>query len=192
MSRTDRRRQIPGILRKVFGLSTLRPGQQAVIDAVLAGKHTLAVMPTGAGKSLCYQVPAMLLPGMTVVVSPLIALMQDQFDKMTALGIAAVQVNSVVAAKEVRQAKAKIGRRTVEFVFTTPEQLGSDELRSLLAGTGVDLLVVDEPHCITQWGTTFVFANGLASRHQLAAAACLHWSETRVHSSGSNFRKSTM
>ena len=133
MSPIDRRRQIPRIVTKVFGLSSLRPGQRAVIDAVLAGTHTLAIMPTGAGKSLCYQVPAMLMPGMTVVVSPLIALMQDQFEKMTALGITSVQVNSAVPPDEIRRARAKIGRRTVEFVFTTPEQLASEELRALLA-----------------------------------------------------------
>src|SRR5688572_18766140 len=130
--------RVSKVVRQVFGLAELRPGQRAVIDAVLSKHHTLAIMPTGAGKSLCYQVPAMLMPGMTVVVSPLIALMQDQFEKMSELGIASVQVNSAVPRDEIRRARKKIGRRTVEFVFTTPEQLASDELKALLGSAHVD------------------------------------------------------
>ncbi|MDO5335738.1 MAG: RecQ family ATP-dependent DNA helicase, partial [Coriobacteriia bacterium] len=143
------------VLRKYYGYEAFRPGQEALVSAILSGRDALGVMPTGAGKSVCYQVPGLVLPGCTVVVSPLVSLMGDQVRALIDLGISADFVNSSLTSSQQWQVLNRAAQGECDLLYVAPERLSDPRFVDFFNRAQVPLIAIDEAHCVSQWGQDF-------------------------------------
>ncbi|GGH13690.1 DNA helicase RecQ [Paenibacillus segetis] len=169
--------QAQAYLQKYYGYPDFREGQRKIVESVLSGSDTLGIMPTGGGKSICYQIPALILPGLTLVVSPLISLMKDQVDALTTMGVPAAYINSTLSGKEVNDRIRAAKRGELKLLYVAPERLELDWFRDEMSSLEISCVAVDEAHCVSQWGHDFrtsylavsPFVNGLPERPIVAA-----------------------
>jgi len=180
------------ILKETFGYDSFRPLQREVIDNILAGRDTLAIMPTGGGKSLCYQIPALLLDGLTLVVSPLIALMKDQVDQMRANGVPALFLNSTLSPEAYQQNMGWIRDGSVKLLYMAPETLLTERIFTLLSTVKLSLLTIDEAHCISEWGHDFrpEYRQLVSVRQRYPQAVCLALTATATQRVRSDIKSS--